>query len=483
LLRVIVMLLAGFWIYAPALGGDWIWDDSRLIPDNENLRSLSGLGNIWLLNPDWALTSTALWLQWHLWGPFPFGYHIVSLILHLGNGFLVWRLLDRLGLRWAWLGGLLFVIHPLSVESVAWISELKNTLSLFFFLLSLLAWIDQDEGKGGTLRSLLFYLLAMLCKTSVVMLPVVLLLYMWWKHGQMTRRDWLKLLPFFVVALALGLVTLHFQAGHGMEGDAIRTRSLLARLGDGGTDIFFYLGKFFWPSQLLPIYPQQPSIALSWKQLPALLLLGFVCAGLWSQRRGWGRYALLGLGFFVLNLLPVLGLVDMAYLFFSSVADHFAYLPMIGLIGLSVAALEAAAIRLTPLRHGILIGAIALAVCLFAWKAHAYAGLFAQGEKLWTYTLQLNPTAWAARNNLGYVLLQSGRVNEAEHQFEIAVSLNPLSANAHNNLGVVRLQTGRYPEAVAEFETALRLDPDLFEAQANLALACEKIHPSGQPNK
>jgi tetratricopeptide (TPR) repeat protein len=214
-----------------------------------------------------------------------------------------------------------------------------------------------------------------------------------------------------------------------------------------------------------------------------LRLLGFVCAGLWPQRRGWGRYALLGLGFFVLNLLPVLGLVDMAYLFFSSVADHFAYLPMIGLIGLSVAALEAAAIRLTPLRHGILIGAIALAVCLFAWKAHAYAGLFAQGEKLSTYTLQLNPTAWAARNNLGYVLLQSGRVNEAEHQFEIAVSLNPLSANAHNNLGVVRLQTGRYPEAVAEFETALRLDPDLFEAQANLALACEKIHPSGQPNK
>ena len=213
----------------------------------------------------------------------------------------------------------------------------------------------------------------------------------------------------------------------------------------------------------------------SWPQLLTLPLLFLVFVGLWTRRRGWSRHALLGFGFFVLNLLPVLGLVDMTYLAFSWVADHFVYLPVIGLIGLTVAALEALASKITPLPRLVLIGTVAVAACLLAWKAHRYAGLFTQGEKLWAYTLRLNPTAWAAHNNLGYVLLQSGRVGEAEKQFEIALRLNPLSANAHNNRGVVCLQIGRYAESVDEFETALRLNPYLTEARDNLELARDKI--------
>jgi hypothetical protein len=473
--RIILIALAGLWVYAPALGGDWLWDDDRLISENGSLRSLAGLGDIWLFHPDWSLTSTALWIQWHLWGPFPFGYHVVNLVLHLANGFLVWHLLSRLGLRWAWLGGLFFVIHPLAVESVAWVSELKNTLSLLFFLLSLLVWIDQDDGKGGYLRSLLYYLAGLLSKTSVIMLPAVFLLYGWWKHGRITRRDFRKTVPFFAVALLLGFVTLHFQANLTPEGAEVGARGFLARLDGAGVDIFFYLGKFLRPSQLMPIYPRWPLDPPSWPQLLTLPLLVLVFLGLWTQRRGWGRHVLLGFGFFVLNLLPVLGLVDMTYLIFSWVADHFVYLPIIGLIGLVVAGLEAVASKITPLPRLILIGTIAVAACLLAWKAHRYAGLFAQGEKLWAYTLRLNPTAWAADNNLGYVLLQSGRVGEAEKQFEIALRLNPLSANAHNNRGVVCLQTGRYAEAVDEFETALRLNPYLAEARDNLDLARAKI--------
>jgi hypothetical protein len=468
-------VLAGFWLYAPVLGGDWLWDDSRLIPENGGLRSLSGLGDIWLSHPDWALTSTALWIQWHLWGPLPFGYHVVNLLLHLANGFLVWHLFSRLGLRWAWLGGLLFVIHPLAVESVAWISELKNTLSLLFFLLSLLAWIDQDDGKDGYLRSLLYYFAALLCKTSVIMLPAALLLYGWWKRGRITRRDLRKTIPFFALALLLGLVTLHFQANPTPEGADIGARGFLTRLVGAGLDIFFYLGKFLWPSHLLPLYPRWPLDPPSWPQLLTLPLLFLVFVGLWTRRRGWGRHALLGFGFFVLNLLPVLGLVDMTYLAFSWVADHFVYLPVIGLIGLTVAALEALASKITPLPRFILMGTIAVAACLLAWKAHCYTSLFTQGEKLWVYTLRLNSTAWAAHNNLGDVLLQSGRVGEAETQFEIALRLNPLSANAHNNRGVVCLQTGRYAESVDEFETALRLNPYLTEARDNLELARDKI--------
>jgi protein O-mannosyl-transferase len=474
-LRVLLIVLAGFLLYAPALAGDWLWDDSRLIPENASLRSLSGLGDIWLSQSDWALTSTALWIQWHLWGPLPFGYHAVNLLLHLANGFLVWHLLSRLGLRWAWLGGLLFVLHPLAVESVAWISEFKNTLSLLFFLLSLLAWIDQDEGKGGYLRSLLYYLAALLGKTSVIMLPAILLLYGWWKHGRITRRDLRKTIPFFVLALLLGLVTLHFQANPTPESADVQARGLLTRLDGAGVDIFFYLGKFLWPSPLLPIYPRWTLDPPSWPQLLTLPLLVLVFFGLWTQRRGWGRHALLGFGFFVLNLLPVLGLIDMTYLNFSWVADHFVYLPMIGLIGLTVAGLEAVASKIAPLPRFVLMATVAVAALLLAGKAHRYAGLFTQGEKLWAYTLDLNPTSWAAHNNFGYVLLQSGRVGVAEKQFEIALRLNPLSADAHNNRGVVCLQTGRYADAVDEFETALRLDPYLVEARDNLEIARGKI--------
>jgi Flp pilus assembly protein TadD len=165
----------------------------------------------------------------------------------------------------------------------------------------------------------------------------------------------------------------------------------------------------------------------------------------------------------------------MTYLNFSWVADHFVYLPMIGLIGLTVAGLEAVASKIAPLPRFVLMATVAVAALLLAGKAHRYAGLFTQGEKLWAYTLDLNPTAWAAHNNLGYVLLQSGRVGVAEKQFEIALRLNPLSANAHNNRGVVCLQTGRYADAVDEFETALRLDPYLVEARDNLEIARGKI--------
>jgi protein O-mannosyl-transferase len=333
-------------VYAPALGGDWFGTMTGWSATISNCALLGGLGNIWLTataSDYWPLSWTALWVQWHLWGPFPFGYHVVNLVLHLANGFLVWHLLSRLGLRWAWLGGLLFVIHPLAVESVAWVSELKNTLSLLFFLLSLLAWIDQDNGKGGYLRSLLYYLAALLSKTSVIMLPVVFLLYGWWKHGRIARRDFRKTIPFFAVALLLGLATLHFQANSTPEGAAIGARGLLARLDGAGVDIFFYLGKFLRPSPLMPIYPRWPLDPPSWPQLVTLPLLILIFLGLWMRRRGWGRHALLGFGFFVLNLLPVLGLVDMTYLTFSWVADHFVYLSIIGLIGVVVAGLEAVA--------------------------------------------------------------------------------------------------------------------------------------------
>jgi hypothetical protein len=341
LLQAGVLVAAAIWIYWPALGGAWLWDDDTLVSDNRDLRTWSGLGKIWFSSPEtdyWPLTWTLFWIEWHLWGNEPLGFHLVSLALHIGSGMLVWRLFNRLGMRGGWLGGLLFVIHPLAVESVAWIAELKNTLSLPLYLLAFGAWIDAEEQKPlGYVKSVLYYLAAMLAKTSTVMLPAVLLLYGWWKRGRISRVEIVRMIPYGLIALTLGLITVYFQ-NNGHDFHTIEHGGLVARLIGAGTAVCFYLGKFILPIDLLPIYPRwtlDPPSLLEVLTLPALAALLWA---LWSQRRGWGRHALFGFGFFLLNLLPVLGLVRMVYLSITWVADHMVYVPMIGLIGLFAAA-------------------------------------------------------------------------------------------------------------------------------------------------
>ena len=480
--RGLVIVFAVLFVYAPALAGGWFWDDSALIAGDIDLRTLSGLVSIWSFDSDWPLTRTAFWFELHLWDRFPFGYHLTNIALHTANAFLVWKLLARLNLRWAWLGGLLFAVHPLAVESVAWASELKNTLSLLFFLLSLLALIDHDEEKVGYVRSLLFYTLALLAKTSVLMLPAVFLLHAWWKHGAITSRDLKKTIPFWLVAIVLGLVTMHFQTDAYYESADTRARTLVERCFQSGAAFDFYLGKFLWPSPLMPIYPRWWPASLSLSQLLALPLTVFLFIGLGMNcRRTWCRPLLLGLGFFALTLLPVLGFADMTYLKFSWVADHLVYLPMIGLVGLSVAGLESLSTKLFPTARILLIGAITIVTAALAWNAHTYAARFADEQKMWAYNIRLNPSAWAAHNNLGFVQLQSGRLSEARQEFDKALRLNSNSADVHNNLGVVLLQTGQYAPSITEFETALRLDPNDKSAQQNLQTARDKMSTGRNP--
>jgi len=475
LLQAMLIVLAGLWVFWPALHGDWLWDDDRLITDNFQLRSWSGLGQIWFSAPVtdyWPLSWTALWIEWHLWENHPLGYHLCSLVLHLCSGFLIWRLLSRLGLRWGWLGGLLFVIHPLAVESVAWLSEIKNTLSLPLFLLSCDAWLDAEEGRknNGYLRSILYYLTAMLAKTSTVMLPLVLLLYVWWKRGTITWRDMKRTIPYFVIALVLGLITIYFQ-GHRVEAGIVEKGGYFAQLLGAGMAVCFYLGKFLWPTELLPIYPGWMLDAPTLVQvLPIPLLLGLLL-GLWTQRKSWGPHALFGFGFFMLNLLPVLGFIKMEYLTISPVADHFVYLPMIGLIGLVVAGMGQVEERLAPTFRPVGVGAVALVMIFLAWESHSYAGKFINPETLWTYTLQRNSQAYIAHNNLGNVLEKIGRIPEAIKQYEQALRFKPDYAEAHNNLGNALLRKGQVDEAIVHYQKALEINPDYAEVYYNLGNA------------
>jgi tetratricopeptide (TPR) repeat protein len=481
ILQSLLIVAAGLWVFWPALQGNWVWDDSFLVTNNPTLRSFPGLWKIWFAKPEsdyWPLTWTVLWVQWHLWGSQPLPYHLLTLSLHLASAFLVWRLLGRLGLRWGWIGALLFVIHPLAVESVAWISEIKNTLSLPLFLLSLDAFMEADEDKNNRayLRSLLLYLAAMLCKTSGVMLPVVFLLYNWWKRDHITRQDFKKTIPYFAIALILGLITLHFQAVHTPGVPIGSLMGVLVRLMGAGLAVEFYFLKFVFPTGLLPIYPGWTPNVQSLAQLLPLPLMAAVAGCLWIQRKGWGRHALLGLGFFLLNLLPVLGFLRMSYQNTSWVADHLVYLPMIGLIGLVVAGLEAAWRKFPAYIRPLLIGTMAVPGALLALESHSYARQWFNNETLWAYTIKYNPTSWVAYDNLAYTLLQEGRVREAVKLFEADLRIDPNPVYAHNNLGKALLKIpGRLPDAISEFKAALRIKPDYAEAHNNLGIALSSI--------
>jgi protein O-mannosyl-transferase len=466
---------AGLWIYWPALHGGWLWDDDLLVTDNSNLRSLWGLWEIWLTprTDYWPLTSTLLWMEWHLFGNDPLGYHLCSLALHICSGILIWRLFNRLGMRWGWLGGFLFVIHPLAVESVAWVSEIKNTLSLSFFLLSIDAWLDAEEKQSsGYRRSVFYYLAAMLAKTSTVMLPLVLLLYCWWKRGHVTWQEVKRVIPYLVIAVTLGLITVYFQS-KGQGDEPIELGGFVTRLIGAGTALFHYLGKFILPVNLLPIYPRWTLDRPSFLQVLAFPTLAALLFGLWTQRSGWGRHALFGFGFFLLNLLPVLGLVKMRYMDVSWVGDQLAYVPMIGLVGIIVVGLEQLRQRLSSFPHLFGIGtmSIAMAIGLLFWESHNNARLFNNSETLWAYTVQYNPHALLVHNNLGDALMHTGRVSEAIEQFEQALKIKPDFAKAHYNLGTALMQTGRVAEAIEQYEQALKIEPDHPYAHNNLGAA------------
>ena len=507
-LKAGVLAAAALLVYGPALRSGWIWDDVSEITGNGLLRNLSGLAHAWSGSGSLdylPLKTTVQWMEWRLWGAHPLGYHAMNLALHILGSLLLWRVLARLGVRLAWLGGLLFAVHPLAVDSVAWVSELKNVLSLPLVLMAMLMYLQWDggtrlpwrvsTGHSGAqalaeattrpevashlnwcyLLSLLLFIAAMLCKGSVVMFPVVLLLYAGWKRGRVARRDALAVAPFLAVSLALGLVTVWFQENRAIEDLAIGQGGAAARLVIAGRAIAFYVGKVVWPAGLLPVYPRWPTAASTGAALATWLAVGSILLCLVRMRRhAWARHALFGVGFFLINLLPVLGFIPMSYMRFSWVADHFAYLPLAGVAGLAAAGLD-------PLFRGgrmagwLVAGAV---IAALAAGSRAHARMYRDEETLWTRTLAMSPGSWLAENNLGNALFQSGRTAAAFPHFAEAVRLNPGYPEAQDNLGTALVGVGRVREGISHYTEALRLKPDFPMAEYNLGLAlCQAGRP------
>jgi tetratricopeptide (TPR) repeat protein len=470
-LRAAAIVAAAFVVHAPALHGSSLWDDRVDLPDNVQLRTLGGLWNIWahptVLYDFYPLKHTVQWIQWQLWGEHTLGYHVTNVALHALSALLFWRVLGQLGVRLAWIGGLIFTVHPLTVESVAWIAELKNTLSLPPLLLAtsaFLVWLDGPR-RGACHRALAWFLVAMLCKTSVAMFPCTLLLLVWWKHGTLTRRDLVATAPFFAVSLVLGLVTVWFQVNRAIAGEVITIGGSAARLALAGTAGGFYFLKCLWPSGLLPIYPR-------WAVTPFSLWHAFACiapvavlALCWWRRARWGRHGLLGLGWFALHVAPFVGLITASYMRFTWVMDHFAYVAVLGVIGFAVAALQH-----VPSPRVALAGALAVASS-FTWQSRSYAHIFRDEHSLWSFTVERDPSAWLAHYNLGVVLYKRGELEAARRHYETTLQLKPDYAEAHGNLGILLADQGDLANGLAQLRESIRLDPTYAEGYSNLGFA------------
>ena len=462
--QTLLIIAAGLWIYGPALTGGWLWDDDHYITENQIVQNPDGFWKVWVTE-DWQGTYYPLnafveWLQWKWWGNDTFGYHLTNVALHLVSAFLIWRLLARLGLRLAWLGALLFVVHPVIVESVAWISELKNTLSLPPLLLAILAWLDwRDRGESRFYRNaLLWFLISLLAKTSGSMLPFFLLGHSWWKNGTITRADLRAAAPFFVVALLPGLLTL-FPGQGGNTASWPTHLNIVAALAAVGRTIFFLVGKCLLPVNLLPDYPSLAGNPPSWLDLLLWAAMALLALLLWRARAGWVRSFLLGLGFFFVNLAPVLVFVLLNYATMNWSMDHLVYLPIIGLIGLAVAGIEGMERHLAPTLRIAERFVFAAAIVLMTWGSHTYAGWFRDPETLWSNTLERFPTSWHATTNLSADMIEKGRTDEAMKYALQTLALRPDLAISHYNLGVAFEKSGEVDEAIDQYHETLRIEP------------------------
>jgi Flp pilus assembly protein TadD len=372
----------------------------------------------------------------------------------------------------AWLAGLVFAIHPVNAATAAWISEQKNTLSMFFYAAAILLYLRFDE--EGRWRwygfSLAAFLLALLSKAAVVMLPMVLLGCVWWLRGRVQRKDFLRIGPFIALSLVLGVVTMWFQHNRALALGklSVPTGGVLSHVAAAGCAPWFYLYKALLPWNLCAIYPKWNVDASRWiSYLPGMVLVGCFTV-FWRKRKSWGRPLLFGLGYWVLMLFPTLGFFRISFHEYSLVADHWQYHAIAGTIALAVAGGVAICRRMGERRQSVgMLASVAVLMVLGAatWtRASVYAG----SETLWRDTTVKNPNVWVAHYNLGNALLQAGKIEDAITQYEQAVQIEPDHQEVQNNLAFALLQAGRVNDAVAHLERVVRINPDSAEGHYNL---------------
>jgi tetratricopeptide (TPR) repeat protein len=533
-----LLLIALIFIsYTQVFRAGFLWDDESHLTRNPCVIGPLGLKEIWTSTQAvyYPLVLTTFWVVHKLVGLNPLPYHLLNVVLHAASAILLWRVLKLLEIRGAWLGAALWALHPVMVQSVAWITELKNTQSCLFYLLSIFFFLRWDEGRqqGAAVSSpplgrsgehpsllsfglsLLSFMLATLSKPSVVMLPFVLALCIWWMRRNIRWRDALALAPFALISALASAWTIWEQKFHARAVGPDWAQTLPERLIIAGRAVWFYLGKLLWPHPLIFIYPRwdiDPS------KLIAYLPLLSAIAGLIALRfvgATWGRALFFAGAYYVISLFPVLGFFSVYFFRYSFVSDHFQYLASMGPLALAGAGIATVVGRLTrslPLTRSVdlpvdvarvraapfcemsrklvsdtdavqrlgnnfavsrnkivlsvsLCGILLLFLSFLTWRQSAeYRNLIA----LYTATLKKNPGCWMAHYNFGIVLSEAGDTDQAIDHYRQAVALRPDYAEAHYNLGRLLVEQGRLDDAIAHYQKAVDINPADPETQNNL---------------
>lgn len=484
---LIVTLLA----FAPALGAEFVWDD-KAITGNPVIREPGGLARIWF-SPRaniqeehyWPVVYTVLRAEWFLSGGTPFLFHLVNILLHVCNAMLLVRVARRLGVRGAWIAGFIFALHPAHVESVAWAIELKDVLSAFFYLLAALLFLGDGRARDSvfltarTGASLLCFVLALLSKSIVISLPVILLLVRAWgaPPGRLKAAA-LRLSPFFVVAALIAIGDLWF----------VRTRPTrdafdfgfdpVGRAATAFRILWFHAGKFLWPSRTMAIHP-------GWNDpLAPILAAGTISlvlgvSLLWRPAEDARRFSGLCLAHFTLTLAPVLGIIPFDFMRFAPTADRYGYLASISLcliVGALLSGLPVRGWKRPAAGHGsrrpegAVILALALPLAALAVQSARFTSVWKNELTLWSHNARWNPTAPMVAMNLSSALAARGETDRALEILRRSAEAHPESAELHESLGGVLAKAGDPTGAEAAYRRAVGIKPLFTAAHYGLGL-------------
>jgi len=485
-LPLAIMIVAVLAAYLPMRHAGFIWDDDSHVTANPSIVGSLGLARIWTSPAAnyFPLTTSTFWVIHALWGVNPLPYHVVDVLLHAASAILLWQVLRRLRVSGAWLGAMLWALHPVQVESAAWIAETKNTQSAVFYLLAIwlfVRWLEAEPAVGPARRFACFlgaWLcagLAILSKASTVMLPVVLGLCWWWVRGRWRWRDALWLLPFLAISVTASAWTIWEQQYHAGAIGQAWDQTHLQRLIIAGNVVWFYLGKLVWPHPLIFIYPRwAPDASNPASYLPALAAAGVFLALWWSRARLRGVF--FAGAVFGVSVFPVLGFFSVYFFRYSFVADHFQYLASMGALALAGAALVTAGdwIREKHPWLAVAPGRLLLVVLgVLTWRQCLH---YTGDEVLWRATLADNPGCWMAHNNLGAMEVQAAHYQAAIDHLTTSLGLHPGVQQAEYNLGLALFRTGRPAEALPHYEAALRLLPNDPDTLARIGDALAKLN-------
>ncbi|MBN1901523.1 tetratricopeptide repeat protein [Candidatus Sumerlaeota bacterium] len=488
---ILLILVVTFLSYLPATKAGYIWDDDDHFTENDLMNDWEGFKKIWSSSSAiyYPLVLSSFWIMRRLWGLAPLPYHVVNILIHATNALVLWAILRRLKIKGGFFAAFLFALHPAHVESVAWVTELKNTQSGLFYLLSFLFFhkyyaaakertlIPRKEKKNAAFYflSLFLFVLALLSKPSTVMLPAVLVLFILWREERIKIRNFIITAPFFVFSLLSSVWTIWEQKYHSGAKGAEWSLTLLERLLVAGRIVWFYLIKLIFPYPLMFIYPRWEVNASSFLWYLPLAGIAIAFALFFLKWKSWGRNLAFGFGYFLILLFPVLGFFNIYFMRFSYVGDHFQYLATICPLALFSAGLftftERFGVNAGVLRK-IIYSFILIVFAILVWRQSL---IYKNEETLWKDAIRRNPNAWIAWHNMGFLMMNEKRNEEAMQYYSKALQLKPDYWEAHFNMGLILAKEGYPDQAVECFQKALELNPLEIKIHGDLALALSKI--------